>query len=578
MQVKTVYPTGLRELRTIRNESKHLFVFAGLLSVFVNLLMLTGPIYMLQVYDRVLGSRSEETLIALSVLVALLYVIMGVLDWARTRLMARVGARFQSRLDGRVFNAVLERALVSGQRSQPSSELQDLESVQRFIGSPVFLAIFDMPWTPFFAWVIFAFHPWLGVLALIGGLSLVSLTLLNQWLTRAKVQESMIAAARADNFANDLRNDTEVVLGLGMRQSVLARWSKLRTDALTTSVHANDRTGVFSTFTKSFRLLLQSAMLGLGAYLVLQHELTAGAMIAGTILLGRSLAPVELALNNWPVAQRAFGGWKNLSRTLEEVPVELARTPLPDPKAHLVAKALIIVPPGEKRASLRGLSFEVKPGQALGVIGQSASGKSSLARVITGIWKAQSGRVNLDGASLDQYDPDTLGGHIGYLPQSVTLFRATIGQNIARLSDNPDPQKILEAARKAGAHEMIKSLDEGYDTQISNDGRLSGGQRQLIGLARALYGNPVLLVLDEPNSNLDNAGTNALNTAIRSMKENGKSVIIMAHRPAAIAECDLLLVLDAGVPKAFGPRDEVLKAQVKNVAQIRPGMNSGGTT
>jgi len=578
MQAKTYYPAGLRELRSVRAESKNLFVFAGLLSVFVNLLMLTGPLFMLQIYDRVLGSRSEETLVALSVLVALLFVVMGVLDWARSRIMARVGAQFQSRLDDRIFSAVLKKSVRSHSSAPPASDLHDLEGVQRFLASPVLFAIFDMPWTPFFAWVIFAFHPWLGTMALIGGGVLILLTFLNQWVTRTKVQESNFTASIADRFATDLQNDTEVVMGLGMRQAVLSRWRKLRTEALGKSVTANDRTGIFATLTKTFRMMLQSAMLGLGAYLVLQHELTAGAMIAASILLGRSLAPVELALNNWPVAQRAFSGWRNLSQTLEEHPESPPKTDLPKPKAHLLAQNILVLPPGEDSPSLRGVSFEVKPGQAMGVIGQSASGKSSLARVITGIWQVHSGRVSLDGASLVQYDADTLGQYVGYLPQSVTLFRASIAENIARMSENPDPEQVVEAARKAGAHEMIKAQAEGYDTIVTNDGRLSGGQRQQIGLARALYGDPVLLVLDEPNSNLDNTGTTALNSAIRDMKAAGKSVIIMAHRPAAIAECDTLLVLDGGVAKAFGPRDEVLKAQVQNVAQIRPEMRSGGVS
>jgi ATP-binding cassette subfamily C protein len=314
-------------------------------------------------------------------------------------------------------------------------------------------------------------------------------------------------------------------------------------------------------------------MLGIGAYLVLQNQMTAGAMIAGSILLGRSLAPIEQALGNWPVVQMAVAGWKNLSRVLELVPEQSAKTELPKPKAHLTVQGLAVVPPGGERTALRGVSFEVKPGQAMGVIGQSASGKSTLARAITGIWQAAAGRVNLDGASLDQYESEVLGSYIGYLPQSVTLFKGTIAENIARLALQPNADAVVAAAQVAGAHEMIKMLPKGYDTQISNDARLSGGQRQLIGLARALYGDPLMLVLDEPNSNLDSVGTNALNAAIRAIKQRGGSVVIIAHRPAAIAECDTLLILENGMQKAFGPRDEVLESQVKNVSQIKPNLS-----
>lgn len=573
MQENTSFPKGLHELRQIRNESASLIMFTGILSVFVNLLMLTGPLFMLQIYDRVLGSRSEETLVALAVLVAGLYALMGIMDWARARVMARVGAKFQARLDARVFRAVIQQALLAGDRNQPASELRDLEAIQRFLGSPVLFAIFDMPFTPLFAMLIFVFHPILGWVALSGGVVLILITLLNQWLTRKRQAESMMASAQASSFAADIRNDAEAVVGMGMQTAVSTRWQGFRDEALAKGVAASDRTGLFTTLTKTFRLFLQSAMLGIGAYLVLQNQMTAGAMIAGSILLGRSLAPIEQALGSWPVVQMALDGWKNLSRVLELAPELPAKTELPKPKAHLTVQGLAVVPPGEERTALRGVSFEVKPGQAMGVIGQSASGKSTLARAITGIWPVAAGRVNIDGASLDQYDPEVLGGYIGYLPQSVTLFKGTIAENIARLALSPNSDAVIAAAKTAGAHEMIKTLPKGYDTPISNDARLSGGQRQLIGLARALYGDPLLLVLDEPNSNLDSIGNNALNAAIRGIKQRGGSVVIIAHRPAAIAECDTLLVLEGGTQKVFGPRDEVLQSQVKNVSQIKPNLN-----
>lgn len=573
---RKVYPRGLKELRDARRLSRGLFVSAAFFSVFVNLLMLTGPIFMLQIYDRVLGSRSEATLVALFVLVALLYLLFGVLDWARGRVMARAGARLQSALDERVFKASLRAPMPQGMQGQVQTGLRDLESVQRLMTSPALLAVFDMPWTPLFAAAIFLFHPLLGYLALTGGALLIVVTLLNQWVSKRGVIAAQINTSKADRFADHVRNDREAVQGLGMRKAVMARWRATREQGLFDTVRSSDVTGGFTSFTKAFRLFLQSAMLALGAWLVLHNELTPGAMIAGSILMGRALAPIELAIGQWALVQRASEGWFNLSQLLEVVPEEQPRTPLPKPRAHLKADNLTVVPPGEAQASLRMVSFEVQPGTALGVIGPSAAGKSTLARVITGIWRPASGRIRLDGAALDNYDPDVLGQYVGYLPQTVSLFDATIAENIARMSTNLDPDMVVRAAKQAGAHELILEQPQGYDTPIGNfGGRLSGGQRQRIGLARALYGDPVILVLDEPNSNLDSVGSNALNNAIRQMKADNKSVIIMAHRPAAIAECDMLVVLDNGVRKAFGPRDEVLKQQVKNVAQITDALTKG---
>lgn len=573
---KMHYPVGLAELREVRSRSRGLFMSVGFFSIFVNLLMLTGPLFMLQVYDRVLGSRSEATLVALSVLVAALYALFGVLDWARGRVLARAGAQFQTDLDERVFKALLKVPSQPGRADKVQSGLRDLESVQKLMTSPALFAICDMPWTPIFACAIFMFHPFLGYLALAGGGLLIVTTIINQKVSKKGVIDAQVQSSRADSFADNVRDDREVVQGLGMRGAVMSRWRKTRDKSLASSIRSSDVTGGFSSFTKAFRLFLQSAMLALGAYLVLQNELTAGAMIAGSILMGRALAPIEMAIGQWPLVQRASSGWFNLSKLLEIVPDETVRTALPRPKALLSAQNLTAVPPGESQASLKMVSFEVQPGTALGVIGPSAAGKSSLARVICGIWRPASGRIRLDGASLDNYDPDVLGQYIGYLPQNVTLFDATIAENIARMSETPDAAAVVAAAKKAGAHEMILEQPEGYDTPIGNfGGRLSGGQRQRLGLARALYGDPLILVLDEPNSNLDSVGSNALNDAIRTMKAEGKSVIIMAHRPAAIAECENLLVLENGMRKAFGPRDEVLKDQVRNVAQITDALQKG---
>lgn len=567
---------GRHELREARKESRSLYWFVAIFSFFANMLMLTGPLYMLQVYDRVLGSRSVETLIGLSVLVLFLYGTMGVLDYARARIMARVGAKFQARLDRRVFDAVIRKSAIAPDEKTQTG-LRDLESVQRLMTSPALMALFDIPWTPLFLVGIFIFHPWLGYLAIAGGLVLIVVTILNQLYTRIPVGRANMANVASEAISEQIRGESEMVQAMGMRDAAFDRWQAARSQSLTGQVAASDLAGTFSTITKTFRMLLQSAMLGLGALLVLKGELTPGAMIAGSILMGRALAPIELAIGQWAVVQRAMKGWQNLSELLGEVPAEQPKTALPTPKALLEVQQCTVVPPGESQASLRMVSFTLQPGQALGVIGPSGAGKSTLARALTGVWRCAGGKIRLDGASLDQYEPNVLGQHIGYLPQRVQLFDGTIAENIAKLSAQPDAAAVVDAAKKAAAHEMILKLPEGYDTRVSaNGGRLSGGQIQRIGLARAMYGDPQILVLDEPNSNLDNEGSMALNQAIRAMKSQGKSALIMAHRPAAIQECDMLLMLEGGARVAFGPKDEVLREVVKNHQQIQQTGDKGG--
>lgn len=567
---------GRQELRAARRESRSLYWFVGIFSFFANLLMLTGPIYMLQVYDRVLSSRSVETLIALSVLVLFLYTMMGLLDYARGRIMGRVGARFQARLDRRVFDAVIRKSAIQPD-ANTATGLRDLESIQRLMTSPVLLAIFDMPWAPFFLAAIWVFHPWLGILALAGGALLVVVTLINQVVTRKPTGQANNASVQAESISEQLRNESEMIQAMGMRDAAFDRWQAARGRALSTAIEAADLGGTFTTSTKALRLLLQSAMLGLGAWLVLRGELTPGAMIAGSILMGRALAPIEQAIGQWALVQRAAKGWESLAELLGSVPPEQPRTPLPRPKARLEVSQLTMVPPGESQAVLKTLSFKIEPGQAVGVIGPSGAGKSTLARAITGVWRPAGGKIRLDGATLDQYAPNVLGELIGYLPQRVQLFDGTIADNIARLAAQPDPAKIVAAARKADAHEMILKLPNGYDTRVSaSGGRLSGGQMQRIGLARAMYGDPMILVLDEPNSNLDNEGSEAVNLAIRSFKAESKAVIVVAHRPAAIKECDMLLMLEAGVMRAFGPREKVLKDVLQNHQQVTESTGPGG--
>ena len=480
-----VVKRGREELRQVRKRSRSLYWTVGLFSAFANLLMLTGPLYMLQVYDRVLGSGSQETLVALSFLVAFAYGVMGILDYTRGRIMSRVGARFQDDLDRRVFDAVVRKSAVAPD-SNTTGGLADLGSVQRIITSPVLMAAFDLPWTPIFFAGIFVFHAYLGYLALIDGAILVLIAIANQYLSRGAQGRAAIAGQHATSMADQIRTEAEMVQAMGMRDAAFGRWQKARTEALEGQMWAGDVGGTFTSMTKTIRLFLQSAMLGLGAYLVLENELTPGAMIAGSILLGRALAPVEMGLNQWPVVQRGMTGWANIAELLSVVQPESQRTELPKPRAMLVAKNLTVVPPGEKQASLKSISFNVAPGQAVGVIGPSGAGKSTLARTLTGVWRPAGGSVRLDGAALEHYGLEVLGRHIGYLPQRVSLFDGTIAQNIARLADVPDDGKVFAAAKMAAAHEMILELPDGYDTAIhAGKVRLFGGQMQRIGLARA---------------------------------------------------------------------------------------------
>lgn len=539
-------------------------------SIFVNILMLTGPLFMLQVYDRVLGSRSEETLVALFVLVALLYGLMGTLDFARGRVLARFGARFQSHLDSRVFEAVLSKALTAEVRKSQSSGLRDLELIQSFFTSPLILALFDLPWTIMFIAAIFVLHSWLGWMAIFGASTLVVITILNNFLTKRKTLEAQSAARQADGFAEQIRHSAEIIRAQGMGAAVLARWHLMRDSALEHTIGSNDWIGFFSSLTKTFRLFLQSTMLALGAYLVLNGEMTGGAMIAGSILLGRALAPIEQSIGQWPNAQRALGAWASLEQLLESTPPSPAKHALPKPIANVVFKGVNVVMPGAKSSVLNSISFSVAAGEVLGVIGKSGSGKSTLAKTILGLTRVISGEVRFGGATLDQYGLAELGTYIGYLPQRVDLFSGTVAENISRMMTVPNDLKVVEAAKRANAHEMILSLPEGYETVVhTDDDRLSGGQKQRIALARAFFGDPILLVLDEPNSALDNEGSVALNIAIKEFKASNRSVIILTHRPAAISECDRLIVVEEGRIKADGPRDEVIKSVVKNVHRIQ---------
>jgi PrtD family type I secretion system ABC transporter len=561
---------GKPELRNARRAGGKLLSAVFLFSVFVNILMLTGPLFMLQVYDRVLSSRSQETLTALFILVAALYAFLGLLDFARGRTLNRFAARFQASLDDRVFAASMKPAAPMGRNTLPNNGLRDLDAVQKLLSSPAMLSLFDIPWSPLFIATIFIFHPMLGWMAVAGTGVLILVTLLNNVLTRDRSRDAMKATTQAQAFAHKAREYGDLIRAQGMGGSIASRWHDLHDRAQEQNITASDWTGVFTAFTKSFRLFLQSAMLAVGAFFVLRGEMTGGAMIAGSILLGRALAPIEQTLGRWPLIQAAIAGWHSLANFLAATPPDQVSLDLPRPEAQISCKNASMFSPGTKQAILQQISFDVTPGEIVGVIGKSGAGKSTLAKVLLGLNHLSAGEVRLGGAKLDQYDPRKLGYYFGYLPQDVTLFDGTVAENIARMAVNLDSEKVISAAQRANAHEFILALPNGYETAISSGTtNISGGQRQRIALARALYGDPVVLVLDEPNSALDADGSAALNRAMQEFKNSGRSVIIMTHRPMALSECDRLVVMDHGRIRTQGPRDDILKEMMRNSGDVK---------
>ncbi len=563
----------MTELQDAAAEMKGPLVGVGLFSAAINLLMLTGPIFMLQVYDRVLASRSSATLLTLFGIVVFLYGLMGLLDHYRGRVLTRLGARFQIRLDPPAFAAVLNQADHPGLRERPASALRDVGAVQTLMGSSAMGALFDLPWTPLFVVMLFFFHFWLGVFAIGGILMVFGLALLNQRLSRAPQNAAARLSAEAEARTEMTRRSIETVRGLGMVGTLTAHWRKARASALAAQVEASDVGGASSAATKTFRLLLQSAILALGAWLVLRSELTPGEMIAGSILLGRAVAPVEQIVGQWPQIQRAAAGWRALKALFENGAQPRIPMPLPRPEPRLTIENLAVVPLGSATPVLQGVSLRAGPGDCVAVIGPSASGKSSFAKALTGLWPPARGEIRLAGADLAQYDRDRLGRLLGYLPQEVELFPGSVAENIARFDPEASPEGVVAAAQAASAHDLILGLPGGYDAILTEGGgRLSGGQRQRIGLARAFYGDPVLLVLDEPNASLDDPGVRALNRAVAAARAAGRLVFFMTHRRSALEHCNLVLVLEEGRMRAFGPRDEVLR----QVLQPPPQPPGGG--
>jgi len=566
------------EMRAAMVAARPLLVRAGAFSAAVNLLRLTGPLYMLQIYDRVLSSRSMPTLLVITLLIVGLYAGMAALDFIRGALVARAAARFDAKLSDAAFNAAVDGSRLSGAQAG-DAPLKDLRTIRQAVGSSAVIAFFDAPFAPFYLGLIFLLHWALGMTALIGAFLLIVLGVLNARASRKALASAIESTAAGDQAVGAIIRNAAAYDAMGMRGALREIWRKHAASSQLSNAVAADAIGGYSAATKAGRMLLQSLMYGVGAVLVIGGQTTAGIMIAASIISGRALAPVELAIGQWKLIGGAFVAWRRLEKFLSAAPKQSEKIELPTPKGVLKLDRVYVQPAVSKKPIVKGVSLEVRPGEALGIIGPSGAGKSTIARAMVGVERVVAGDVRLDGADLLAWSRDEVGKHIGYLPQETELFSGSVKQNIARFDAAVSDADIVAAAQAAGAMQMILALPDGFETDVGDRGqRLSAGQRQRIGLARALFRDPILIVLDEPNSNLDAEGDVALAKAILAAKRRGASLVIVAHRPNAISHVDRLLLLVDGEPRGYGPRDEVLAKIAPGVASIPAGAKKNPET
>ncbi len=552
---------------------RSVLVGVGLLSLVINLLMLTGPLFMLQIYDRVLTSRSVPTLVSLAVIVVALYGFFGLLEALRSRILSRIGVRLDERLSAVTFESVVALPLLGGRRGERLEPMRDLDLVRQFLSGPGPSALFDMPWMPVYIALVFMFHPILGFVALGGALIMCVLIGLNDLLTRNPLGESARHALARNAFVEGARANAEAVVAMGMLEGLRARWLQANEQFLALQGKASDRAAFFSATIKTFRFMLQSAILGVGAYLAIHQAITPGVMIAASIITARAVAPIEQAVGHWRSWLAARRGLRRLRQVLGRLPDTTPETELALPSKRLGVAKLVVTAPGGKKPILQNINFDLEAGSALGIIGPSGAGKSTLGRALIGVWPAAKGDIQLDGADLDQWEPERLGRAIGYLPQDVQLLSGSVAENIARFSPDWRSEDVINAAKLANAHDLITAFDQGYDTQVGDGGAvLSAGQRQRVALARALYGEPFLVVLDEPNSNLDAEGEAALTQSLQDLRSKGCIVVVIAHRPSAISAVDQLLFLKDGQVGALGPKEEVLSKVLSKDARKRTGL------
>ena len=532
-------------------------VGVAVISLFVNLLMLTVPLYMLQLFDRVLASRSEDTLVYLTIAAIGALAVLGALDMLRARVMVRLSTWMEHRM-GPVALSRAVGAMVQGS-TYGTQSLRDIAQVRQFVASPALLTLFDAPWVPIYLFVIYLLHPTLGLVGLIGAVLLFSVAVVNEVATRKPLSEANDRWVKSMRKTEAAVRNAEVIESMGLMPGIQRRWIADNQMALALQEKASDRAGTLLSLSKFLRFSVQVAMLGMGAYLAVRLEITGGAMIAASIVLGRALQPVEQAIGSWKNLVSARAAYRRLRKFFAEAPVRETDIALPAPKGHLVVERAVFVPPGGTKPTLKGVTFAAEPGEILAIVGPSAAGKSTLARLIVGAWKPTSGAVRLDGADVFAWDRVDFGRHVGYLPQDVELFEGTVAENIARLGDAADAEAVVEAARLADVHALILKLPKGYSTPIGAGGMvLSAGQRQRVGLARALFGHSRLIVLDEPNANLDAEGEKALVKSMGSAREAGALVIFISHRPSLVACADKMLMMRDGAVELFGPREDVL--------------------
>jgi len=547
-----------QELNETLKSIRHYFIYAGLFSAAVNILMLTPIIYMLQVYDRVISSGSLSTLTMLTLLMVGLMLAMGGFEWVRSMILVAASNRMEQQLRSRVFNATFTSALLSGNGANSGQPLTDLSNLRQFLTGTGLFAFFDAPWFPIYVAIMFLFHPWFGVVAIVAGIAMVGLAWVNEAVTTRKLKDANTKANRVNNQINGSLRNAEVIAAMGMTDNIRHKQDRQSNEVLKLQADASRAAGAVTSISKTFRLVVQSLILGLGAWLALRQEISPGMMIAGSLLLGRALAPIDMLVGTWKGFSVARAQYDRLGQLLQNIPPAAEHMQLPAPVGELSVEQVTVAPPGTRVPVVRGVSLQLAPGEALGVVGPSASGKSTLARAILGIWPVMAGKVRLDGADIAAWDRNSLGPYIGYLPQDIELFDGSISDNICRFGE-PDAERIVEAAKLAGVHELILRLPDGYDTIIGgSSGGLSGGQRQRIGLARAVYGNPRLLVLDEPNSNLDDQGEKELVSAIQRIKASGCTIIVISHRTMVLHSMDKMLVMKDGAAVSFGPKDQVL--------------------
>ena len=551
------------------------FLMVGLFSFFINMSMLTPAIYMLQVYDRVVSSGSHSTLVMLTLIMMLMFLTMGGLEWVRSQILVRVSTRLDTMLNVRLFDASFKQSLYSGGANASAQPLSDMTGLRQFMTGNGLFAFFDAPWLPIYLAVMFIFHPIFGWIGVFSAVILVVIAIFNEKLTQRPLADANKAAISSNAYVvKNLRN-AEVIESMGMLTVIRDRWVERNKEILLLQGNASRMAGLLTSMSKVIRLTVQSLCLGAGAYLAVEGEISPGMMIAGSILLGRALAPIDILIGTWKQFVNARSQYGRLNDMLAKIPADQERMPIPPPSGAVTVENIVVCPPGTRTPVVKNVAFKVDQGDVVALIGPSAAGKSTLARTILGIWPAMSGKVRLDGADVFAWKREELGPYIGYLPQDIELFEGTVSENIARFGE-VDPEQVVAAATMAGVHEMILRLPNGYDTQIDAGGSaLSAGQRQRVGLARALYGSPRLIVLDEPNSNLDDQGEAALTAALKQLKARKTTVIVISHRTSVIASVDKLLVLKDGQLELYGPKEEVLKKMNERVPAIRKQAQPG---